>query len=49
MLLLVTKTHNIKMNNQPTAILFLADGTVYYGKAFGKKAQPQVKYVSIPA
>lgn len=25
------------MNNQPTAILFLADGTVYYGKAFGKK------------
>lgn len=37
MLLLVTKTHNIKMNNQPTAILFLADGTVYYGKAFGKK------------
>lgn len=25
------------MNNQPTAILLLADGTVYYGKAFGKK------------
>src|SRR5919112_2103553 len=25
------------MNNQPTAILLLQDGTVYYGKAFGKK------------
>ena len=24
------------MNNQPTAILLLADGTLYYGKAFGK-------------
>ena len=24
------------MNNQPTAILLLADGTTYYGKAFGK-------------
>jgi carbamoyl-phosphate synthase small subunit len=25
------------MNNQPTAILLLDDGTLYYGKAFGKK------------
>src|SRR5215217_7754451 len=25
------------MNKQPTAILLLADGTTYYGKAFGKK------------
>ena len=25
------------MNKQPTAILLLSDGTVYYGKAFGKK------------
>src|ERR687890_2852530 len=25
------------MNSQPTAILLLQDGTVYYGKAFGKK------------
>jgi carbamoyl-phosphate synthase small subunit len=24
------------MNNQPTAILLLDDGTTYYGKAFGK-------------
>jgi len=25
------------MNNQPTAILLLADGTTYFGKSFGKK------------
>lgn len=36
------------MINQAIAILLLADGTVYHGKAFGKKGQPPVKFVLIP-
>ena len=34
-----------QMNNQSNSILLLADGSVYHGKAFGKKERPLVKFV----
>jgi hypothetical protein len=36
-------------NSQQPAVLLLADGNVFHGKAFGRLVPPPVKYVLIPA